>query len=210
MNVNSKKTKEMVFGSFSKESTTPLLISTKPVERVSEYKLLGVTVNAMLKWDDHISTVTSKAAKRLWFLKKLKRAGVTRDDLLYFYQAVVRPVLEYASPAWHTSLTKQQTKSLEDIQRRALQIILGNMSYEDACCSLNIDSLADRRLELCKKLFRQIVCESHNLHYLLPTKRDCQVTNRLRSSNKYPVVRARTDRCKRSFIMHSLANFQGR
>ena len=39
----------MVFGSFSKESTTPLLISTKPVERVSEYKLLGVTVNAMLK-----------------------------------------------------------------------------------------------------------------------------------------------------------------
>ena len=102
-------------------------------------------------------------------------------------------------------LTKQQTKSLEDIQRRALQIILGNMSYEDACCSLNIDSLADRRLELCKKLFRQIVCESHNLHYLLPTKRDCQVTDRLRSSNKYPVVRARTDRCKRSFIMHSLA-----
>ena len=48
----------MVLGSFSKESTTPLLISTKPVERVSENKLLGVTVNAMLKWDDHISTVT--------------------------------------------------------------------------------------------------------------------------------------------------------
>ena len=48
----------------------------------------------------------------------------------------------------------------------------------------------------------------HNLHYLLPTKRDCQVTDRLRSSNKYPVVRARTDRCKRSFIMHSLhSNF---
>jgi len=108
------------------------------------------------------------------------------------------------------SFTVSYWISLEDIQRRALQIILGNMSYEDACYSLNIDSLADRRLELCKKLFRQIVCESHNLHYLLPTKRDCQVTDWLRSSNKYPVVRARTDRCKRSFIMHSLANLKGR
>ena len=58
-----------------------------------------MTANAMLKWDDHVSTVTSKSAKRLWFLKKLKRAGVTREDLLYFYQAGIRPVLEYASPA---------------------------------------------------------------------------------------------------------------
>ena len=37
---------------------------------------------------DHISTVTSKAAKRLWFLKKLKRAGVSQEDLVYYYQAV--------------------------------------------------------------------------------------------------------------------------
>ena len=45
-------------------------------------------------------------------------------DVADFYQAVVRPVLEYASPAWHTSLTKQQTKSLQDIQRRALRLFL--------------------------------------------------------------------------------------
>jgi len=72
-----------------------------------------------MKWDDHVAVITSKAAKRFWFLKKLKRAGVVREDLVYLYQAVVRPIWEYACPAWHTSLTKEQTKSLEDIQRRA-------------------------------------------------------------------------------------------
>ena len=55
-----------------------------------------------------------KSWKRLWFMKQLRRAGVCQDDLLYYYQAVVRPVLEYASPCWQASLTKEQTKQLED------------------------------------------------------------------------------------------------
>jgi len=83
----------MILGPFSKESSTPLLIATKPVQRVAEYKLLDVTVNMTLKWDDHINIITSKAPKRLWFLKKLKRAGVDKQDLLYFFLAVIRLVL---------------------------------------------------------------------------------------------------------------------
>jgi len=71
----------MILGSISKESPTPLLIAAKPVQQVSEYKFLGVTVNSRLKWDDHIAAITSKATKRLWFSKKLKRAGVSREDL---------------------------------------------------------------------------------------------------------------------------------
>ena len=59
-------------------------------------------------------------------MKQLRRAGVCQNDLLYYYQAAVRTVLEYASPCWQTSLTKEQTKQLEDVQRRALQIIFGN------------------------------------------------------------------------------------
>jgi len=37
--------------------------------------------------------------KRLYFLKQLKRAGVPHAQLLHFYLAVIRPVLEYAAPA---------------------------------------------------------------------------------------------------------------
>ena len=109
-----------------------------------------------LKWDDHIDAIMTKAAKRLWFLKTLKRAGVSVDNLAHYYQTVVRPVLEYACTVWHSSLSKQQAKSLEDVQRRALQIIVGNTP----CRMFDIQSLADRRSELCRTLFRQIVITS--------------------------------------------------
>ena len=51
--------------------------------------ILGATVN---------SVITSKAGKRLWFMKQLRKAGVSQDDLIilmFQYQSVVRPVLEY-------------------------------------------------------------------------------------------------------------------
>ena len=54
-------------------------------------------VSDSLKWVDHIDVVMSKPAKRLLFLKKLRRAGVAVDDLVHYYQyqTVERPVLEY-------------------------------------------------------------------------------------------------------------------
>jgi len=109
LNINSNKTKEMVIGSLSKESVVPL---------------------TGLKWDDHVAAITSKAGKRLWFMKQLRKAGVSQDDLMFYYQSVVRPVLEYASPCWHLDLTKEPTKHLEDVQRRALRVIFGNIPYD--------------------------------------------------------------------------------
>ena len=82
MNINCKKTKEMALGSFSKAHLAPVTVASTTVERLQVYELLGVTVNSALKWDDHVAAIRSKAAKRLWFLKKLKRAAVLVDDLI--------------------------------------------------------------------------------------------------------------------------------
>jgi len=61
MNVNSKKIKEMILGPLSKQQPLPLLISDHKVGQVTSYKLFGVTIDASLKWADHIATVTSKS-----------------------------------------------------------------------------------------------------------------------------------------------------
>jgi len=47
------------------------------------YKMLGVMVNSDLKWDNHDAAITSKAGKRLWFMKQLRKAGVSQDDLCF-------------------------------------------------------------------------------------------------------------------------------
>ena len=104
-------------------------------------------------------------------------------------------------------IAPEQSKKLKDIQRRALQIIVGNVPYEEACCMLNFPSLAERRLSMCETLFKQIACESHVLHYLLPAKRDAELTRRMRSMNKYPTVRAQTNSYKNSFVLYALSHF---
>ena len=118
----------------------------------------------------------------------------------YYYQAVVRPVLEYASPCWQASLTKEQTKQLEDVQRRALRIIFGNIPYDEARRTCNILSLAERRHELGKRFFQRIIKDKSNvLFYLLPAKRDVQLTTRLRRARQYPTIYARTNRLRKLF-----------
>jgi hypothetical protein len=209
MSINCKKTKEMILGPLRKQPPPPLLISDQNVQQVTSFKLLGVTMNDALKWDDHIAAVTSKAAKRLWFLKKLKRAGVSQADLVYYYQAVIRPVLEYACPVWHTSITDKQSKQLDLIQRRACQIIVTGASYIDACTILGLNDLKERRQQQCQKLFDKLIRNNDScLSYLLPEKRDVSVTSRLRSANKLPLIFAKTSKFKNSFICYGLSHYQ--
>ena len=64
-------------------------------------------------------------------------------------------MLEDACPAWHASFIKEQTKTIEDV-RRVFQVILGNVSAShEACRTLSVSTLSDRRVEQCKTLFRQ-------------------------------------------------------
>ena len=64
-------------------------------------------------------------------LYQLKRAGISQIDLVTVYTSVVRPVLEYACPVWHTNLPKYLSDSIELIQTRALKSIFSGKSYND-------------------------------------------------------------------------------
>ena len=80
MNVNIKKTKEIVLGPAAKLPQQALVLNNKPIDRVRSFKLLSVVINDSLTWDDHVAAICSKASKRLYFLKLLKRSGLTTDD----------------------------------------------------------------------------------------------------------------------------------
>ena len=117
LDMSNSKTKEMLLGWI--DSTSILLLSTAagPIQRITNFKLLGLHLDASLSWTTYINTIISKASKRLYFLKQLKRAGVSPHQLLHFYTAAICPVLEYASPVRHYSITRVQTEQLESIQK---------------------------------------------------------------------------------------------
>ena len=208
MNINTKKTKEMLLGSFNSYQLSSLQLNGQDIERVTCYKLLGLHVTDKLKWNEHVSAICAKASKRLHFLKLLKRAGTPKDDMMHYYESVVRPVTEYACVVWHSSLTKGQSKQLESIQRRAVNIVHSN-NQTDITTALNqLPTMAERRDQLSRKFFAGLLKPSSCVHELLPQKRDDDVISRLRSARQYSPPRARTERFKKSAIIHGLHNYQ--
>jgi len=133
-------------------------ISSQTIERVTSFKLLGVHLDSSLAWSTHISHIIKKATTRLYFLKQLKRAGLSNSNshLLHFCITVIRPVLEYCAPLWHYALIKAQSESLEAVQKRAIRIIhisTHGMPYSSMLFCANLSSLASRREDLSHSFF---------------------------------------------------------
>jgi len=117
MQVNASMTKEMVIGKRTVAAPSLYTPNFQPIDRVEDFKLLGVWVSANLTWNKHVDQIISKATSRLYFLKQLRKASAPPEDMLLFYTSVIRSVLEYAAPVWHSSLTAEQKDSLESVQK---------------------------------------------------------------------------------------------
>ena len=68
----------------------------------------------------YVSEIFREVPARLYFLKQYKRAGVEAKELITFYKACIRSVIEYTSPVFHTLLSSYLSDELEGLQRRAM------------------------------------------------------------------------------------------
>ena len=169
-------------------------------------KLLGVTISSDLTWNKHVENIVAKAGKIVYMLYQLKRAGIGQHDLVTIYVSVIRPVLEYACPVWHTNLNNHLTESIETVQKRALKCIYPGNEYADILCLTNLPCLKERRDSLCKKYLQNIMETTHRLNYLLPCQRCNQYD--VRRFTKYPLPEIRTNRYRNSLIPWGLYHWQ--
>ncbi|KAI8516708.1 hypothetical protein Bbelb_052890 [Branchiostoma belcheri] len=166
-------------------------------------KILGIHLQANLKWNMHIDTIYHKASQRLCLLCKLKHFHLPIDDLVTVYVTYIRPVTEYAAPVWHSGLSTLLCNKLEKVQRRALRIILGIdfISYSKACELLALPTLKGRREELTVKFARSLE-QSEQYRHLLPPSREEISGRKTRSSHKLNSIYCRTVRFHDSAIPH--------
>ena len=69
-----------------------------------------------------------------------------RQDRLHIYKTFVRSVIEKSCVVWHSSLTRQNTKNLERVQKVAVKIITeGKFSYKEGLKELKLPTLEQRR-----------------------------------------------------------------
>ena len=77
MELNVRKTKNMWISFIrSGPKATPINIGGTVIERVTKFKLLGVTVQNDLKWNAHVSTIVKKASKRIYFVRAGRKANL--------------------------------------------------------------------------------------------------------------------------------------
>ena len=200
MKINFAKTKLMLFNTCKKFDFMPNFeLDGNQLELIDEMRLLGVVITSDLKWNSNTCSITSKAYKRLWFIRRLKQLGVSEQDLIDLYTKQVRCLLEYAVPVWHSSVTEEEKQDIERVQKSALRIILGQHfeSYSKALETTGLQTLEHRR---------QMLCERFALSAQTHPKHKYWFQQRLRSSSrlqgKYLPVIARTERLRRGPITY--------
>ena len=145
MRFNTMKTTEIIRCCLDQVVVPYINIDGAAIERVSQIKVLGVTLSSDLSWNSHVDGIVSKARKRVFLIYRLKRAGIGQCDLVRMHISVIRPVVENACPAWHTNLPKYLSDNIELIQKRCMKTIFPGCSYDDILEMTNLPTLHDRR-----------------------------------------------------------------
>ena len=86
-------------------------------------KILGVTIDRDASFKTHTQTLSKRMRARSWALSKLRRRGLSEKDLVKTYKCLIRPSVEYAVPAWHSTITATQAADIERQQTQALKNI---------------------------------------------------------------------------------------
>ena len=95
--------------------------------------------------------MTQKAYNKLWMVRRLKLNGASLDDMTDVYVKQFRSILEFGAPVWNSNLTQDDVSSIERVQKSFLYIVLGQRykNYESALGLVNLESLEQRRTQLC-------------------------------------------------------------
>ncbi|XP_035686680.1 uncharacterized protein LOC118422919 [Branchiostoma floridae] len=89
---------------------------------VASAKGLGFILDKNLTLQEQVTSMVTKASRRLHFLRLLAKQGTSVADLVTIYVSLVRPVLEYGNVLL-VGCSKEQERAMQRVQQRALRII---------------------------------------------------------------------------------------
>ena len=110
----------MIFSNL-KQDEIALSIDGVDIERVHEFRFLGVILDDKLTWKSHIAHVKSKVSKSIFILNKVKY-DLDTSILRMLYCTLVLPYFIYCLEVWGNTY-KSNITPLIMLQKRALRII---------------------------------------------------------------------------------------
>lgn len=159
MKINSDKSKVLTVNM----STSPLL-GVPDLKNVKALKILGLIFNDKLTWSSHFDFIVSKLSRRLYILRILKNT-LCHDELVAIFHAVIRSVIDYASPVYLNPGITQDLRLIR-LCKRAYKVIHGS----NRCDICDMTEVVKRRNVLAMRLFEKIVNDKHHVLFTLLPK----------------------------------------
>ncbi len=207
-----QKCKVMTLGYGSNTSTTQYTMNdgnggSIVLDRVSNEKDIGVTIDSKLSFETHIHEKINRANKMMGLIRRTFD-NLNEETFSLLYKGLVRPHLEYANAVW-APYKKKDIKAIENVQRRATKQIpsLKHLSYEDRLKKLRLPTLRYRRARGDMIEYFKIMGGIYDpeVTKFLPAGRTTEVT---RGHNKRVFVRqARVNLRKNVFGIRNVINW---
>ena len=147
MVLNPSKTECMTITTRQKHQLGPLSLrlslNDTTIKQVDQHRLLGLTVDSTLQWKPHVNSICKSVSRNLFMLAKL-RYLTNADTRKIFFNAHVRPHIDYVSTAWDGS-SDALLKRLNSLHRRGAKLILIDPTLSTDQKLMNLDILPLRK-----------------------------------------------------------------
>ena len=120
MKANPDKFQAICIGKKTYDNIETFRIGETDIKREINVSLLGINIDFMLKFDDHVTEICKKASKQLAVLKRLGRF-LTKQGKLVIYNSFIASNFSYCPLAWHFC-SIASTNKLVKVQERALRL----------------------------------------------------------------------------------------
>lgn len=113
---------------FSKDVNLDVKLNNLTLGTVTEYKYLGVILDANLQFHSHISAIKQKVSSRMITLRKVRwTLGV--KDAITLYKSCILPFIDQGS-LFYDSASKETLKGIQSLQYKCLRIVTGRRKWE--------------------------------------------------------------------------------
>lgn len=208
LKMNTKKTVFMLFSKRGKrDQHVDVRINDQSINRVTDYRYLGLKIDNQLNYIEHINDIRKKLASLSGVLGRCGRFLSNKTKMMV-YAAMVESHLRYMIPIW-SAATKTAIQKIQVAQNRVLKRLHGyHWSYSTKLLygglrTLKVENI--RKLEEVK-LVHRIVHNEIKTNIKLQTNSDVH-NYTTRQQQQLIIPRARTNIRKNSVILRSIRTF---